>query len=295
MMTSLAPALKKEIKRRGAVVEVDARVSTGLARPDVFDWTKSLETKFNEQFFDYAIVVLGTNDGQDFVRGDRLIPYGTREWVHRLGNSSRGWVNDIAATEDTLVISLSVNDIQDVDPGPGVDRTTDGGPFGGDGGLDSLRVSHRGEILHGEHRGRRGRAEEVRAVDDIDVAGQLSSARPRGPTPGVRGHRGGERGAPRRPWKRRHRAASREEPARDLDVVSSGERIGEVAGVLMDAGRWTDERGDVETDAQGVVHRVVYRIAYMPSKTSVSPTTCSPSRCDDRWVWTVAHLSSRPR
>ena len=182
-----------------------------------------------------------------------------------------------------------------VHPRPGVDRTTDGGPFGGDGGLDSLRVSHRGEILHGEHRGRRGRAEEVRAVDDIDVAGQLSSARPRGPTPGVRGHRGGERGAPRRPWKRRHRAASREEPARDLDVVSSGERIGEVAGVLMDAGRWTDERGDVETDAQGVVHRVVYRIAYMPSKTSVSPTTCSPSRCDDRWVWTVAHLSSRPR
>jgi hypothetical protein len=81
MMVSLAPAIKKKIVSLGGHVNVDARVSTGLARPDVFDWPTAVKSHAAKGRFDYIVVVLGTNDGQDFATNGVLIPYGSKAWV----------------------------------------------------------------------------------------------------------------------------------------------------------------------------------------------------------------------
>ena len=81
MMVSLAPAIKKKIASLGGNVDVDARVSTGLARPDVFDWPMAVKSHASKGRFDYIVVVMGTNDGQDFAKNGGLIPYGSKEWV----------------------------------------------------------------------------------------------------------------------------------------------------------------------------------------------------------------------
>jgi hypothetical protein len=81
MMVSLAPTLKKGILGLGGTTSVDARVSTGLARPDVYNWPQAVHRKAKKEKYDYIVVVLGTNDGQDFAKNGRVLPYGSRDWV----------------------------------------------------------------------------------------------------------------------------------------------------------------------------------------------------------------------
>lgn len=55
--------------------------STGLSRPDYFDWNEELKKLINSHNPNVAIVMFGANDGQDqrLIEG-RIIHYGTAEW-----------------------------------------------------------------------------------------------------------------------------------------------------------------------------------------------------------------------
>lgn len=82
IMVSVGPVIKKDVdaKLLGQAV-VKARVATGLARPDVFDWRRELRDSITGKRFDYIVMMLGTNDSQDFADAGRILYYGTPEWV----------------------------------------------------------------------------------------------------------------------------------------------------------------------------------------------------------------------
>lgn len=58
-----------------------ARNSTGLARPDYYDWQAALEDVLADHQVDAAIVALGINDNQElYVDGRRRYLFATEEW-----------------------------------------------------------------------------------------------------------------------------------------------------------------------------------------------------------------------
>ncbi|MDP8955653.1 MAG: DUF459 domain-containing protein [Actinomycetota bacterium] len=68
-------------ERGGFRVRVDARVSTGLARQDYFDWPYHLAVGIRDHRPDAVVALFGVNDaGNGFFVGSRGIPFGTPEW-----------------------------------------------------------------------------------------------------------------------------------------------------------------------------------------------------------------------
>lgn len=71
---SMAPILKKSFKKRGIKWRKWAKASSGLARPDFFNWAKKLPGIIKEWKPKVILIVLGTNDFQS-LRQDK-------KWVH---------------------------------------------------------------------------------------------------------------------------------------------------------------------------------------------------------------------
>jgi len=83
IMMTIGPAIRKAVaaELRGAAI-VHAKLGTGLARPDIYDWVKELRRATVHRRFDYIVMMLGTNDSQDFTEHGRILAYGSTEWVH---------------------------------------------------------------------------------------------------------------------------------------------------------------------------------------------------------------------
>jgi uncharacterized protein len=58
----------------------DARISTGLARSDYFDWPAQFRRDVGRVRPNIVVAMFGTNDLQSFWDGHRYIRYGTPEW-----------------------------------------------------------------------------------------------------------------------------------------------------------------------------------------------------------------------
>lgn len=54
---------------------------TGLARPDVFDWTEEYPAMIGNETPDAIIVAIGANDGQGFIENGKALAFGTDAWV----------------------------------------------------------------------------------------------------------------------------------------------------------------------------------------------------------------------
>lgn len=61
-------------------VTLDTRPATGLARPDHFDWQAQLAADVERDQPELVVVMLGGNDSQGFLVGDRPVLRGTTEW-----------------------------------------------------------------------------------------------------------------------------------------------------------------------------------------------------------------------
>jgi hypothetical protein len=82
LMMSVGPILKAEFEKQfGSQVSLKAKLATGLARPDVFDWKQELDGMVQKRRFDAVIVLMGTNDSQDFFENNQIYSYGTADWV----------------------------------------------------------------------------------------------------------------------------------------------------------------------------------------------------------------------
>ena len=81
LTSEFGPALEDRLARtRRATADVEFRFSSGLARPDFFDWPARLEEIVAEQDPDVFVVMFGANDGQNIAVRGTVLPFGTPEW-----------------------------------------------------------------------------------------------------------------------------------------------------------------------------------------------------------------------
>jgi uncharacterized protein len=82
----------------------DVRVSTGLARPDVLDWSAHLRSLLLGEDPDVVVVMIGGNDGQSLtVPGGAPIHHGSEPWPAAYEERA-GALMDVAASEGRTVL-----------------------------------------------------------------------------------------------------------------------------------------------------------------------------------------------
>ena len=59
---------------------IDGHESTGLARPDFFNWPNQLARDLRQDRPGVVVVMMGANDAQNFLVGQRLAPFGGEQW-----------------------------------------------------------------------------------------------------------------------------------------------------------------------------------------------------------------------
>lgn len=67
------------------VVSIRLNEESGLARPEVYDWTASVPKILGSRTYDVIVVMLGTNDTQPIRQDGMRIPVGTPEWAEAYG------------------------------------------------------------------------------------------------------------------------------------------------------------------------------------------------------------------
>lgn len=72
--------LQNDLSNTGvATAFLDARESTGLTRPDYFNWPAELQTDLKSFAPQIVVIMIGANDPQDFL-GPPDVPYGSTQW-----------------------------------------------------------------------------------------------------------------------------------------------------------------------------------------------------------------------
>jgi len=80
-MDGVGAALMRNVTATGKVeAQLNYRISTGLSRPDFYDWPQYLYQTTNEFGIDVVIIMLGANDAQPFLVNDEPVGYGTELW-----------------------------------------------------------------------------------------------------------------------------------------------------------------------------------------------------------------------
>jgi hypothetical protein len=76
----LGGPLQYDLAQTGVVsAALDARESTGLTRPDYFNWPAELENDLKTTQAQVVVVMMGANDAQDFL-GPPDVPYTSSQW-----------------------------------------------------------------------------------------------------------------------------------------------------------------------------------------------------------------------
>ncbi len=76
----MGAALQYDLAATGVVnASLDARESTGLTRPDYFNWPGELQSDLTKVDPQVVVVMMGANDAQDFL-GPPDVPYTSPEW-----------------------------------------------------------------------------------------------------------------------------------------------------------------------------------------------------------------------
>jgi lysophospholipase L1-like esterase len=72
--------LQNDLANTGVVqATLDARESTGLTRPDYFNWPAELQTDLGTAHPQFVVIMMGANDPQDFP-GPPDVPYSSPQW-----------------------------------------------------------------------------------------------------------------------------------------------------------------------------------------------------------------------
>lgn len=81
LMEGLGPVLHRSLMdRKGMEVVVTAKYSTGLCRPDIFDWPATMRQVVSSRRPDLVIFFIGANDGQPIKEGGKFVPTGGKAW-----------------------------------------------------------------------------------------------------------------------------------------------------------------------------------------------------------------------
>lgn len=78
---AVGTSLLRELATTPSVVAtLDARISTGLSRPDFFDWPTHLRSLVETNRAEVVVIMLGANDAQPFLVDGEPESYGTDRW-----------------------------------------------------------------------------------------------------------------------------------------------------------------------------------------------------------------------
>ena len=81
LMEDLGPMICRRMNtRKGMDFVVSAKFSTGLCRPDRFNWADHLREQVAKRPPDLVVFFMGANDGMPIREGRRYVPTGGREW-----------------------------------------------------------------------------------------------------------------------------------------------------------------------------------------------------------------------
>jgi hypothetical protein len=98
MKLALGTALEQVLTARGLEVDRDARVATGLSRPEVLDWQARIEQKLARHRPELVIVNFGGNDATHIPLPKRAwAAFGTEEWDTTYGARVSEFVGRIRA------------------------------------------------------------------------------------------------------------------------------------------------------------------------------------------------------
>jgi uncharacterized protein len=93
----LGPTLRGLTADTGLIVtEHELRYSTGLSRPDFFDWPARLNAIKEESDPDVWVVMFGANDAQSIRIGGRYLEFGTPEWDAEYGRRVAQVMTDLS-------------------------------------------------------------------------------------------------------------------------------------------------------------------------------------------------------
>jgi lysophospholipase L1-like esterase len=84
-------------------VRVDARVSTGLARDDYFDWPYQMALDIRSYRPTVVVVMFGGNDTQGFIVNGHGVLYGTSEWRTRYRRRVAFVMNEVTKSRRALL------------------------------------------------------------------------------------------------------------------------------------------------------------------------------------------------
>jgi hypothetical protein len=94
----LGDALVPDLLATGVVTAtLDGQVSTGLTRPDYYDWPTELATDLPVDSPQLVVIMIGANDGQDFI-GPPDIPYGSAAWDAMYATRVSSFMTEAAST-----------------------------------------------------------------------------------------------------------------------------------------------------------------------------------------------------
>lgn len=86
LTSEFGPALADRLAQtRRAGAEVEFRFSSGLARPDFFNWPARLQEIVAEDDPDVFVVMFGANDGQNIAARGNVLPFASQEWQREYG------------------------------------------------------------------------------------------------------------------------------------------------------------------------------------------------------------------
>ena len=82
LMGGVGPRLKRLLRKEHGFPspKLKWKASTGLSRPDYFDWPKTLNALLAEKEYDVVVAIFGTNDTQPVSVNRKSYRYGTKTW-----------------------------------------------------------------------------------------------------------------------------------------------------------------------------------------------------------------------
>jgi hypothetical protein len=81
---------------------LDFRISSGLARPDYFDWPAQIHNQLLGRHPAAVVAEFGANDGQNMEVNGKVLPFGSPEWVTEYRARVGAVMDDILAHAPSL-------------------------------------------------------------------------------------------------------------------------------------------------------------------------------------------------
>lgn len=99
LVETVGAAIVNEAAATGVIeARFDVQYSSGLARPELFDWRREVAAQLAATPADIVVFMVGANDGQAIRIGDDFAPFGSAEWDDQYSARVDALMDQLAAS-----------------------------------------------------------------------------------------------------------------------------------------------------------------------------------------------------